>query len=310
MEATEASLDIKFTQLKMTIGKRNTFLEAENPEAIERHLSTLRSLTTEINRMRLEVEATNLKIGKKGKITDIEAWNTEIDAQLGKADCEVEKARTWIEDRKREAQAIAQQEQLKFHKTKLEIQSEIQTAPHPQQAKTPSAGIQAKLPKLMITTEFDGSFMDWPRFWGQFLETINKTSVAAITKFSNLREILDTKAKRTIEALPFTSEGYNRARSILLEKYGKESEIVKAYTKEILDLSTVPNASPKKICEFGEKRASVADNEETRAGEWGGVHNAGQVASNPGKSGPHRSRLGEMALRTTETYLNPRSTVG
>ena len=132
------------------------------------------------------------------------------------------------------------------------MQAEIQTAPHPQQATTPSAGIQAKLPKLVIT-KFDGSFMDWPRFWGQFSETIDKTSVAAITKFSYLRELLDTKAKRSIEALPFTSEGYNRAKSILQEKYGKESEIVKAYTKEILDLPTVPNASPKKICEFGEK---------------------------------------------------------
>ena len=71
MEATEESLDIKFTQLKMTIGKTNTVLEAENPEAIERHLSSLRSLTTEINRMRLELEAT--KIGKKEEITDIEA---------------------------------------------------------------------------------------------------------------------------------------------------------------------------------------------------------------------------------------------
>ena len=61
--------------------------------------------------------------------------------------------------------------------------------------------------------------MDWPRFWGQFSETIDKTSVAAITKFSYLRELLDTKAKRTIEALPFTSEGYNRAKSILHAGY-------------------------------------------------------------------------------------------
>ena len=59
--------------------------------------------------------------------------------------------------------------------------------------------------------------------------------------------------QRTIKALPFKSEGYNRAKSILLAKYGKESEIDKAYTKEILELPTVPNASPKKICEFGEK---------------------------------------------------------
>lgn len=95
--------------------------------------------------------------------------------------------------------------------------------------------------------------MDWPRFWGQFSETIDKTSVAAITKFLYLRELLDTKAQRTIKALPFTSEQYNRVKSIPLEKYGKESEVVKAYTKEILDLPTVPNTSLKKICEFSEK---------------------------------------------------------
>ena len=87
-----------------------------------------------------------------------------------------------------------------------------------------------------MITKFDGSFMDWPRFWGQFSETIDKTNVAAITKFSYLRELLDSKVRRTIEALPFTPEGYNRAKSILTEKYGKESEIVKAYTREIVEL--------------------------------------------------------------------------
>ena len=159
MEATEANLDIKFTQLKRTIEKTNTVLEAGKPEAIERHLSTLRSLTTEINRMRVGVEAS--KLGNKEDIANIETWNTEIDAQLEKEDCKVEKASTWIEDRRKEAQAIAQEEQLKFHKAKLEMQAEIQAAPHPQQVKTPSADVQAKLPKLVIT-KFDGSFMDWP----------------------------------------------------------------------------------------------------------------------------------------------------
>ena len=34
--------------------------------------------------------------------------------------------------------------------------------------------------------------------------------------------------KRAIEALPFTAEEYNWAKSILSERFGKESEIVKA----------------------------------------------------------------------------------
>ena len=65
--------------------------------------------------MRLEVEAT--KLGAKEEIANIEAWNSGIDAQLEKADCEVDKMRTWINDRKREAEAVVKQEELKFHKS-------------------------------------------------------------------------------------------------------------------------------------------------------------------------------------------------
>ena len=250
MEATQANLDIKVTQLKMSIGKTNTIVEAGKAEAIERHLSTLRSLTTEINRMRLEVEAT--KLAAKEEIADIEAWNSGIDAQLEKADYEVDKMRTWVDDRKREAEAVVKQEELKFHKAKIQMQAEIQATAHPQETMTTPSDIQAKLPKLTIT-KFDGTYKDWPRFWGQFTETIDKTSVPPITKFSYLRELLDFKVKRTIEALPFTAEGYNRAKSILNERFGKESEIVKAYIKEILDLPSISSANPRKIGEFSEK---------------------------------------------------------
>lgn len=50
-----------------------------------------------------------------------------------------------------------------------------------------------------------------------------------------------------MESLPFTSEGYNRAIAILKEKYGKKSEIVKAYVKEILSLPLIPSANARKI---------------------------------------------------------------
>ena len=60
--------------------------------------------------------------------------------------------------------------------------------------------------------------------------------------------------KKTVEALPFTAEGYNRAKSILKSTYRKESEVVKAYTKEIMKLPHISNANPKKIHEFYETR--------------------------------------------------------
>ena len=109
----------------------------------------------------------------------------------------------------------------------------------------------AKLPKLIIS-KFDGSFMDWPRFWGQFIEVIDKSSIAPITKFTYLRELL-SKVRRCIETLPFTSEGYNQAKSVLLDKFGKESEIVNSYVREILELPYITNANPLKIADFSEK---------------------------------------------------------
>ena len=95
--------------------------------------------------------------------------------------------------------------------------------------------------------------LDWPRFWGQFTETIDKADIAPITKFTYLCGSLGASVRSSVEALPFTPEGYNRAKSILQDKYGKESEIVKAYNKEIMDLPYISSANPRKIRDFSEK---------------------------------------------------------
>ena len=105
----------------------------------------------------------------------------------------------------------------------------------------------------LVITKFDGSCMNWPKFWGQFSEAIDKSSVAPITKFTYLLELLEPQEKRCVEALPFNPEGYNRAKAILQDKYGKESEIIKCYMKEILDLPNVTGTNPRKIAEFHDK---------------------------------------------------------
>ena len=145
--------------------------------------------------MWLELEAT--KLGAKEEIAHIEAWNSGINAQLEKADWEVDKMRTWNDDQKRKLKQLSKKKKVKFHKAQ-EMPAEIQSAlPPPQQAVTTPSDGQAKLPKLAIT-KFDGTYMNWPQFWGQFTETIDKTNVQPITKFIYLRELLDFKVKRTI----------------------------------------------------------------------------------------------------------------
>jgi hypothetical protein len=59
--------------------------------------------------------------------------------------------------------------------------------------------------------------------------------------------------KRCVETLPFTSEGYNWAKSILLDKFGKESEIINSYVREILELPYITSVNPRKVAEFSEK---------------------------------------------------------
>ena len=99
--------------------------------------------------------------------------------------------------------------------------------------------LKAKLPKLQIS-KFDGSFIDWLRFWQQFEEEIDKcTNYAAITKFSYVRELLSDQPKSEISGLPFTEGGYENAKDVLMKKYGVTSEIIHAHGKSILQLPTI-----------------------------------------------------------------------
>ena len=147
-------------------------------------------------------------------------------------------------------QKKTRQEQLELEKELEEKDQQDSILTGNQDAKqTQGTSNAAKLPRLTIT-KFDGTYLDWNRFWGQFTEPIGKTGMVAITKFSYLKEFVDLKVRKTIDGLPFTAEGYNRAKSILMDRYGKESEIVKAYVQNILDLPRIKGTNPQKIHQF------------------------------------------------------------
>jgi hypothetical protein len=44
-----------------------------------------------------------------------------------------------------------------------------------------------------------------------------------VTKFAFLKEWLEPKVRAEIEGLPSTSEGYQRAKNILKNEYGKQA---------------------------------------------------------------------------------------
>ncbi|XP_028414393.1 uncharacterized protein LOC114537543 [Dendronephthya gigantea] len=252
MSETNAStaLETKLVQLQLTTKRTDGILAKSEEEPITRHQGTLRTVVREIETLRLKVEAE--KLSRKEDTTE---WSEEIDAKISEADGHVRLTKDWLAENKRKLEEIEKEERIKFevrlHETKVKLQEEHIVKNTSQTSKT-MIGMQAKLPKLVIS-KFSGSPMDWPRFWGQFSENIDQSNIAPVTKFSYLRELLEPKVRQTIEALPFHSEGYNRAISILKDKFGKESEIVKSYSREILGLPTIQSTDHKKIHEFSEK---------------------------------------------------------
>ena len=210
---------------------------------LSRHQKALRTVVTEADNWRRAVE--ERRIAAKQDVEEINVWSTEVDGRFGEADSEVRRLGEGLKKHEREHEMREREEQIKHealpHETNMKFQTELYAAKTGNTviSVTESAmGIQAKLPKLVIT-KFDGTYMDWPRFWGQLEETINKTSIPNVTKFTCLRELLNNKVKKTVEALPSSVKGYNGAKTILKSTYGKESEVVKAYTKEILRLPQI-----------------------------------------------------------------------
>ena len=87
-------------------------------------------------------------------------------------------------------------------------------------------------------------------FINKFDVEIDKTDLPSVTKFAYLKELLEPKVRADIDRLPLTIEGYERAKTIIKEEYGKISEIINAPVNNILELPTVTNANSKKVNDF------------------------------------------------------------
>ena len=108
-----------------------------------------------------------------------------------------------------------------------------------------------KLPKLVIT-KYNGALENWLSFWNKFEAEIDSTDLPAVTKFAYLKELVEPCVRKGIDGLPFTTEGYERAKSILKSNYGKMSEIVNAYIENILALPFISGTQPAKVHDFYE----------------------------------------------------------
>ncbi len=128
-----------------------------------------------------------------------------IEGKLTEADESIKRLENWQNNCKIEKEQHAFEEKMKYeiklHETELKLESEhkAKIAEEKISKEACLSQVEAKLPKLVIS-KFNGDFMDWQRFWGQFTESIEKSGLASISKFSYLKEPLGDSVKREVDS--------------------------------------------------------------------------------------------------------------
>ena len=190
----------------------------------------------------------------------MKTWADEIEAEIAKADSEALVVRELLAKIEKGAKDESVKEELAIarvkHEAEMEYQREIldqklkyQKTLEVSQGAKPKHGTTLKLPKLTIT-KFSGNYSEWLPFWNTFVAEIDSADIPAESKFNYLKEWVVPKVRTEINGIPLSSEGYERAKNILKSEYGKSSEIVNSYVKNILALPIVSSANPAKVTSF------------------------------------------------------------
>ena len=82
------------------------------------------------------------------------------------------------------------------------------------------------LPKITLE-EFDGNILNWRGFWEQFKTTIGENNTLSDTeKFTYLKTLLKGSAHDLIYGLKLTSNNYEKAITMLTQRYGNTQVLI------------------------------------------------------------------------------------
>ena len=236
--------------LKFTVQDTEKMIETKDVKAIERHGSALESIIDKTHQLKLQVQ--ELRIKNNEDLMEIRSWSENLEAQIDKFEGTLkqvkhvaadirsaeeekreEEKRKWKMDEEIELEKVKFQAHAKFEKSEKTSSEDSQNC----------SNIKAKLPKLEIS-KFQGTFLDWIRFWNQFETEIDKAKLTQVAKFSYLKVLLVPSVRASVDGLPFTTEGYELAKHILNTKYSKSREVANAHMQCIIGLSTIHGVDP------------------------------------------------------------------
>ena len=226
------------------------FAEVDD-EALNRHLTLFENKLREINELKLQVQEEKLLNEEAEDV--VAQWGELIDEQVHEHELTLKAINLRLAKLEAENQKVIREKQIEQaieeERRVLEMKLKIKADMEKREQKT--TDVRVNLPKLSLT-KFDGTPIDWFRFWEQFSCEIDRADIPSTTKFSYLKEFVNANVRRQIDGLPFNSEGYQRAKTILGNRYGQPSEIVNAHIQAIMELPTVHGSNPVRIQEFYE----------------------------------------------------------
>ena len=234
VENQEKRIQNKLKVLQLTNKNTNKTAGTNLLKPIQRHQKLMESKVEECHEVKGIVQ--ELKIGRGDEEDAIKDWSSGIEAELGKYEKVIEELEE-LEQKLREQEARETQE--KEEKARLEMKKKFKakTVEKESDAGKP----RVKLPKLVIT-KFQETHLDWQRCCGQFEAEIDKSNIGQVPK-----------VRAAIDGLPFNSKGYTRAKTILMTKYGKPSEVANAHIQCIMGLPVITGTNPTRINEFYDK---------------------------------------------------------
>ena len=98
-----------------------------------------------------------------------------------------------------------------------------------------STTVETKLSKLELPT-FNGDIQNRTPFWEQFEAVMDNGDLPEITKFSNLRSLLEKEAKASIQGLSLKAANYKTACELLKQRFGRPERIIFAHVQDLLML--------------------------------------------------------------------------
>ena len=258
-------LEIKMEMLGLVKNDIPKILHRNKMKELEKTATLIENKLDKLQELKQNIQEQILVNEKSGE--KVKAWGHEIESKFEKFELvkeelaqaivrvkhkEIEKNRHDEAEKENIKLRKIIEEELIIEEEQLKRRSELMGKLSGASPTSSDREVKVKLPKLEIP-KYNGTHLQWTRFWNQFSVEIDSSRLTSVTKLSYLNEFLEPKVRSIIDGLPFTSEGYNRAKSISEGEYGKPSEVANAHIHSIMNLPYIGNADPFKIHRFYEK---------------------------------------------------------